>query len=515
MTGSPDQEHARLFETKHIVADLKRLVLQGGLMKILSQGFKFGLRVAGLVVMARLVTPGDYGIFAMIATLTGLLMLLKDAGLHTATIQKQTISHDEISVLFWVNAAVGIGLACLTAALAPVMSRFYGDPRIAAPVAVMGLSFIFSGLSTQHAALLSRQLRFKALESIGVASQFAGGTAMLGSAYFGAGYWSMVINVLTMRAVHAVLVLSVSRWRPAPPSRALGAEGVSAMLRFGRDLSGFNIVNYLYHNLDNILIGRYCSALDLGLYVKAYGLLRLPIMQIQDPLTTLVVPALSRLQDDHSRYRSYFIKAVTAVVIVGMPLVALTAIASHEIILLVLGERWLGSVPIFQALIPAAFLGTTDMIAGWVFLSLGRTGRLLRLGIVRLLIVAAAFVWGLPGGPVGVASAYSVAYCLMLLPTTAFAVKDSPVSTGDLLSILWRPFTTSVTSAFVVLWLMTQVANPSAVVLLFALKGVLYLGVYALAWLVIPGGLRDIRALASPALDAIRSFLGKTRAISA
>lgn len=515
MSRAPDEDKTRLFETAHVVSDLKRLVLQGSLMKVFSQGSKFALRVAGLVVMARLVTPGDYGIFAMVATLTGLLMLLKDAGLHTATVQKHTISHEEISVLFWVNAAVGVGLACLTAALAPAMSRFYGDPRIAAPIAVMGLSFIFSGISTQHTALLSRQLRFKALESIGVASQFTGGAAMLGSAYFGAGYWSMVINVLTMRTVHAILILSVSRWRPGPPSRAVGAGGVGALLRFGRDLSGFNVVNYLYHNLDNILIGRYCSALDLGLYVKAYGLLRLPIMQIQDPLTSLVVPALSRLQDDQDRYRSYFLKAVTAVVFVGMPLVALTAIASREIILLVLGARWLGSVPIFQALIPAAFLGTTDMIAGWVFLSLGRTDLLLRLGIIKLLVVAAAFICGLPGGPVGVAAAYSVAYCLMLLPSMAFALRHSPVSPTDVFSVVWRPVTTSIASAFVVLWLMTRFANPSAVILLFALKGVLYVGTYAFAWLVIPGGLRDVGALASPAFDAIRNFLRKTPAISA
>ena len=91
----------------------------------------------------------------------------------------------------------------------------------------------------------------------------------------------------------------------------------------------------------------------------------MPIMQIQEPISSLVVPALSRLQDDPQRYRSYFLKATKAVVFVGMPLVAFTAIASREILLILLGERWLGSVPIFQALIPAAFVGTMDMITGW------------------------------------------------------------------------------------------------------------------------------------------------------
>lgn len=507
--------HDRLFETKHIVLDLRRLVLQGGLMKILSQASKFGMRVAGLVVMARLVTPGDYGVFAMVATLTGLLMLLRDAGLHSATVQKKTISHEDISALFWVNAAVGVSLACVTAVLAPVMARFYGDPRITAPVAMLGLSFIFSGFSTQHTALLSRQLRFQTLETIGVASQFAGGVAMLGSAYFGAGYWAMVLNVLTMRVVEAFLVLAASRWRPSRPRRAAGAGGVGAMLRFGRDMSGFNVVNYLYHNLDNILIGRYCSAVDLGLYVKAYGLLRLPIMQIQDPMSTVVVPALSRLQDDDVRYRSYFLKATTAVVIVSMPLVALTAISSREILLLLLGERWLGAVPIFQALIPAAFLGTTDMIAGWVFLSLGRTDLLLRLGTVKLLVVAAAFVCGLPGGPVGVAAAYSVAYCLLSLPTMAFALRHSPVSLGDVLRAVWRPFATSIASAFLVVRLMTLFPAPHAVIALLALKGALYVGLYGASWALIPGGLSAIRALAAPALETIRNLLGKTPALSA
>lgn len=512
MSREPGGDFERLFETAHIVSDLKRLVLRGGIMKLLSQAFKFGLRVAGLVVMARLVTPGDYGVFAMVATLTGLIAMLKDAGLAKATVQSKTITHEDINALFWVNVGVGAALACGTAALAPALAWFYGDPRITAPVAAMGFSFFFSAFATQHTALLHRQLRFKTLESIGVASQLAGAIVMLGSAWLGAGYWSLVFNVLAMRAVNTVMVLAVSDWRPSRPSGALGA---GAMLRFGRDLSGYNAVSYLQRNLDNILIGRFCSALDLGLYVKAYGLLRMPIMQIQEPISTVVVPALSRLQDDPQRYRSYFLKATMAVVFVGMPLVAFTAISSREILLILLGERWLGAVPIFQALIPAAFVGTLDMITGWVFLSRGRADLMLRLGTVNCLVVAAAFVCGLPAGPVGVAAAYSAAYCLLSLPSMAFALKHSPVTLGDVLSAVWRPAALSVASALSVLCLDTFFAGPQALILRLALDAALYCGAYALAWTLIPGGRQYIGGLSSPVLDAARSFLKKTPPLSA
>lgn len=512
MTAAPGEGPARMFETAHVVSDLKRLVFEGGLMKVLSQASKFILRVAGLMIMARLVTPDDYGVFAMIATLTGLLTMLSDAGLSSATVQKKNITHEEISTLFWVNVAIGSALACVMIVLGPVMARFYGDPRIAAPVAAMGLSYFISGFAAQHTALLKRQLRFRTLESISVAAQIAGAVAMLGSAYLGAGYWSLVLNVLTFRAANAALVLAASGWRPGPPSRA---RGVGSMLRFGRYLSGFNLVNYLHRNLDNILIGRYCSALDLGLYAKAYGMLRLPIMQIQDPISSLIIPALSRIQDDRERYRDYFLKATMAVVFVGMPLVAFTAIASREILLLLLGDRWIGAVPIFQALIPAAFVGTTDMISGWVFLSRGRTDLMLKLGIVNLAVVAAAFAYGIPGGPLGVATAYSVAYCLLSLPSMAFALRHSPVTLGAVISAVWRPAAISIASAIFVVWLETFFKYPRAALPLLAFKAVLYGAAFALCWYVVPGGRRYIGGLAAPALEAARRLMSRKPALTA
>lgn len=512
MSRTPGEGSERLFETAHVVTDLKRLVLQGGLMKLLSQATKFGMRVAGLVVMARLVTPDDYGVFAMVATLTVLLTLIKDAGLSAATVQSKTITHEDISTLFWINVAVGTALACVTAALAPVLARFYGDPRIAAPVAAMGFSFFFSSFATQHTALLQRQMRFKTLESIGVAAQLAGAAVMLVSAYFGAGYWSLVFNVLALQAANTILTLAASGWRPSGPSRA---GGYGAMLRFGRDLSGFRIVNYFQRNLDNILIGRYCSASELGLYAKAYGLLRLPIMQIQEPIASLVVPALSRLQDDPKRYRGYFLKATQAVVFVGMPLVAFTALGARDILLLLLGERWLGSVPIFQAMIPAAFVGTMDMITRWVFLSCGRTDLMLRMGTLSFLIVAVAFICGLPAGPVGVATAYSVAYCLVSIPSMAFALKHSPVTLGDVFAAVWRPAAISIASALFVLGLKMSFEEPRATILRLALDATLYCGVYVLLWAMIPGGRKHIGGIASPVVDAVLNFLRKTPPLNA
>lgn len=501
MSEASNSDPARIFETTHVVSDLKRLVLRGGIMKALSQGAKFVMRVAGLVVMARLVTPDDYGVFAMVATLTGLLSMLKDAGLSMATVQSRTITHEAVSTLFWINVATGLLLAAFCAALGPIVAAFYGDPRIAGPIALMGLTFLFSGLSTQHAALLQRQMRFKELESIGVAAQAIAAGVMLASAYFGAGYWAMVLNILALRAANTLLVTAATRWRPGRPGMGAGAE---ALLVFGRDLSGYNVVSYLQRNLDNILIGRFCSALDLGLYVKAYGLLRLPIMQIQEPISAVVVPALSRLHDDPIRYRGYFLKALKSVVFLGMPLVAFTSVAATSIISVLLGVRWLGAVPIFQALIPAAFLGTADMITGWVLLSLGRADLMLRLGTISFLIVAAAFICGLPFGPVGVAAAYSVAYTLLSLPSWAYALKRSPVSLRDVLGALWRPAGSSVGAALVVLGLMRVLPEARAPIQRLAIEAFLYCLVYALSWAFLPGGRAFVANIASPLKGMLR-----------
>lgn len=501
MTVNGKPAEGGLFEDRHVVANLRNLVMRGGAVKVASRAVLFGLRIAGVVVMARLVSPDDYGVFLMATSFTVLLAMFSDIGLAKATVQRQEINHAQISTLFWVNAAAGVVFFLVVVAAAPVLAWFYKDPRIAPVTAAMGLSFVLTGLAVQHKALLQRQMRFMTLEGIELFAQVAGAAVMYASAALGAGYWALVLNILVLRLSDTILSWLLSGWRPGIPRRGTGVRG---MLVFGGHLSGSNFVNYFNRNLDNILIGLYWGPQALGFYSKAYGLLKQPLSQIGTPSSAVIVPALSRLQDDPVRYRAYFNKAMRAVVFLAMPMVVFTCVEARELILILLGRRWLEVVPLFMALAPAAFLGISQVFAGWLFQSLGRADRMFKSGTAVLGVMIVAFVAGLPWGGLGVAAAYSVAYALIAFPTMAYAVRGTPLTLADIGSAVWRPVVFSAACGAATLWFKGAVAVPGPEAARCAADLAFFGLAYAGAWAVFPGGREFVLSFAGPFMRWVR-----------
>lgn len=152
-----------LLSTAHLHADLKGRSVRGGLMTLSSQGAQFVMQSVSTVVLARLLTPADFGLVAMVTAITGLGQAFADFGLSEATIQRQEINHEQVSTLFWINVGIGLALMLAAITLAPIMAWFYHEPRLKAITFVVSFTFLFGGLRVQHNALLKRQMRFRAL----------------------------------------------------------------------------------------------------------------------------------------------------------------------------------------------------------------------------------------------------------------------------------------------------------------------------------------------------------------
>lgn len=508
MTSGGSGRHGNLFESRHLLADIKNLVVRGGFAKMSAQTVMFGLRLAGIVITARLIKPADFGIYVMGNSLMVMMSMFDDVGLKKATVQRREIDHALISTLFWINVAAGAALGLFMVAASPVMAWFYGEPRVRMLTLAMGLPLFLTGWSVQHEALLERQMRFMTIEMIYLVAQVLGMAAMVAFAWAGAGCWALVLNIIILQLVVCVLLWTFSGWRPGWPRRG---TGVRSMLTFGRNLTGYNFVDYFHRNLDNILIGRYWGPQAVGFYSKAYGLLKQPILQIGDPITTLIVPALSRLQDDPARYRGYFLKAAKAVVFLGMPAVVFIGVEAREIVLTLLGKRWLAVVPLFRALAPAAFLGTTNMFAGWLYQSLGRTDRMLKSGTAVLGVMIVAFCAGLPWGGVGVAAAYSVAYSLVAVPAMAYAARGTPISLRDLGAAFWRPFVLSLACGAATAWLKSGFLGPEIAAARLIVDAALFCCVYASLWVVCPGGREFLGSIAGPFVKWGLDFLARKK----
>src|SRR6266436_4820621 len=295
----PMQPPSSMFTTDHLQADLKGRSVRGGLVNLTSQGAQFLIQSTATIVLARLLTPADFGLVAMVATVTSLGQAFADLGLSEATIQRKEINDDQVSVLFWINVAIGLGLTLLTVALAPVLAKFYRDPRLINITLLLSLTFLIGGLRVQPDALLKRQMRFSSLAVRDVASYGLAVPVAITMAWRGASYWALVALPLTLNLTQMALSWLMVNWRPGLPRRD---AHVGSMIAFGGNVAASYFLINVSRSADNVLIGWYWGAGPLGLYSRAYNLLMLPVRLLSASAVSVAIPAFSRTQDDQEHF---------------------------------------------------------------------------------------------------------------------------------------------------------------------------------------------------------------------
>jgi len=421
------------FESPDCEKSLAQSTARGGAVMMGGQGARFVMQLASTMVLARLLTPDDFGLIGMVTVILNFLNMFKDFGLSQATIQRSKITRQEISNLFWLNLAVSLFLGCIVAVTAPLVARFYSRPELTHITVVLALFLIFQGIVLQHRALLTRRMKFVHLAGIDVFSMLTGVIVAILMAWYGYSYWALVGQVGGTVLADCVGVIVLCRWQPSIPRWKVS---VRPYMKYGLNLAGFNLLNFFSRNADNIMIGHKMGGGALGLYAKAYSLLMLPIIQVNTPMTKVMLPALSRLQSDPERYRLAYLRAISVVISVTFPIVGFFWVASDNLILLLLGDKWLGAIPIFNALIPAAFISALNVTTGWVFLSQGTTNRQLKWTLFAAPLHVLFMFLGLHWGAVGVAWGVSISFCLVRIPYYIFTFKGTPILLRDVLVVI-------------------------------------------------------------------------------
>jgi PST family polysaccharide transporter len=435
---------------------LARESVRGGALSFAAQGATALVGLASTAVLARLLSPDDYGLLAMVVAVTSFAALFRDLGLSSAAVQQRSLTGAQQSNLFWVNVAVGGALTLAVASAAPLVSRFYGRPELLWVTVALSTSFLIGGVATQSGALLVRDMRFGRHAAATVCGALVTFTVALGLASRGLGYWSLVWGQLAGGAATSALLLALSSFRPGRPRRE---TGLRRMLAFGASVTAFDVVNYVHRNLDNLLIGRYWGAAPLGIYSRAYALLMFPILNVRGPINAVAFPVLSRLQHDPAAFRAYYLRVTSVLASISMPLTAYLYAASEPVVELVLGGRWLGVVPVFSWLAVAGFVQPTSGFSGSLMLSLGRARAYLARGLFNTAVVGAGFVAGLPWGPTGVAASYAVTAYLVLYPSLRWSYRDSPVSVRDFVRACAFPAAASVAAAAVAIAVRPRLAH--------------------------------------------------------
>jgi len=429
VTTISDHDQNRHFRTDHLQADLGGRSARGGAVTLSAQVFKFVFSTAATIVLARLLTPQDYGLIGMVVIITNFVGMFQYLGLSTATVRWSELNHEQVSTLFWINLGLSTAIALLTFASAPLAAWFYKEPRLIWITAGYAVSMLLTGLYIQHEAILMRQMRFAAVAIVETAALLIGFAAAIVAAWRGAGYWALVVNQLVMTLVTLVGIWSLCRWRPGLPARG---AGVRSMLSYGGNLTGFNFMTYFARNLDNALIGKFWGAYQLGVYSRAYQMLLMPMQQINAPLVAVAVPALSRLADSPERYRAAFLKILEKIAMITMPGVVFMIATSDWLVLFLLGPQWRAAGRIFMLLGVTAIIQPVTRTALWLFTTQGRARELFKWGVIGGAISIISIVAGLPWGATGVAASYAVTDLCLATPLLFWYVgRRGPVRAVD------------------------------------------------------------------------------------
>jgi polysaccharide transporter, PST family len=438
-----------------------------------------GLSFVSAVVFARLLLPSDFGLVAMIAPVVAFAALVQDLGLSQATVQRETVTQPLLSALFWLNISVGVFLSILLIVLAPLLAEFYGQPEVVGLASAFAAVVFLKSAQNQHMAIMTRQMNFFGISVIEAAAATLGFVAGLIIAYLYASYWALLVASLVTALSGTIMFWVISDWRPGKSSFGGAFKEIAG---FSSGLTGHALFTYLARNLDDVLIGRFHGADALGLYDRAYKLLLFPLSQINAPLGRVVIPLLSRLRTERYRYVSAYLEALTYLMLLTQPIIVILIVFADEVFAVLLGEQWVSAAPIFQVL---GICGLQQIFTNsffWLFVSQGRAKELFQLSVFRAATACAAFVVGLPWGPLGVATAYAISDIVVRMPVQAMVVtRSGPLSRRALMRSLIPHFAATAATAGAALWVAYSLTMTAWVfVATVCLCEIVYLGVLVL-----------------------------------
>jgi O-antigen/teichoic acid export membrane protein/glycosyltransferase involved in cell wall biosynthesis len=427
-------------------ADLRQLAVRGAGVTLFSGGVALAIQIIATVVLARLLTPADFGVVAMVTTFSLLLASVGQIGFPEAVVQREEMNHALGSNLFWINVGGGVLLTIGFAATGSLLARFYHDVRVAQVAIGTSVTIFLTSTSVLHLALLKRAMRFSAVSAIDIVSRVVSVAVSILFGWAGWGYWALVAGAIALPLSQTIGAWFWCRWIPGLPRRHV--RGTGSTLLFAMHTFGRFGVNYATRNTDNLLVGLSFSAQSLGFYKKAYDLFALSATQFVHSLTLVFVSALRRVKRDSEEYRNSLLGALTVMAFFGMGLGADLTLVGKDLIRVLLGPGWEQSGRIFTFFGPGVGAMVVYYMHGWIHLSIGRADRWFRWGLVEFVVTVMLFLLGLHWGPAGIAIAWTASFWILMVPAIWYAGKPISFGVGPLLVAVWKYILASLVAGF-------------------------------------------------------------------
>ena len=387
------------------------------------------------MILARILSPADFGLVTMVLTFSLLLGSFGLAGLTEAVLQTEDINHSLVSNLFWVNIGGGLVLSVAFAAASSLLARFYSNPLITNVAIGLSPVIFFSVAPVVHLSLVKRSMRFAAASLNDIAGRVAYVLTAICCACLGWKYWALVAGAIVQPIVICAGAWILCPWLPGLPRQV---RGTGKMVRYAMNVYGRYSLNYGTGNTDNLLVGWRFGAQALGAYKKAFDLFVLPSSQLLAPIIAVVVTALSRMRRDMDQYKRHFLKGLCLVAFVGMAAGIDLTLIGPDLVRVLLGPNWEESGRIFRYFAPGIGIMLIYQTQCWIHLSMGTTGRWLRWTLVEITFTVTLFLLALRWGPIGIAGAWTGSFCIMLIPAFWYAGKPIGLSLASVFGSIWR-----------------------------------------------------------------------------
>lgn len=324
---------------------LKQVATKGVLWSSIERFSVQGIQFVIMIIMARLLTPEDYGLVGMLTIFLAVSQSLIDSGFSQALIRKQNRTEVDNSTVFYFNIAVGLALYLLFYIFAPWVADFYGLPELSLVMRVVCLGIIFNSLAVVQRALLTVRIDFKTQAKASLIAAVISGMAGVILAYTGFGVWALVCQQLVNLGINTLLLWIFSKWKPM---RAYSWTSFRELFSFGSKLLASGLLDTTYNNIYPIVIGKVFSAGDLGHYTRAQQFSVFPSSNITGILQRVTYPVLCSIQNDIDRLRGVYRKFLKLSAYVVFPLMTGLAAVSFPFIRIVLGEKWMFCAVLLQ-----------------------------------------------------------------------------------------------------------------------------------------------------------------------
>jgi len=370
---------------------LAQKTLSGFIWTLTSRvGTRISIFVVG-IILARLLTPADFGLVAMLSIFFSISSSLVDSGFTHALIREETVTEEDKTTVFYINIIISISLYTILWFSAPYIAFFFDQPQLIWLTRIMGLDVLFKALIIVQRAVFMQSLRFKLLSTIDISVSILTGIIAIFLAYKGMGVWALAIKYFLSSLLISIILFIVNPWMP---SGFINKNSFDRLFGFGSKLLITGLINVFYNNIYNLVIGKLFSPAILGFYNRAYTLTRQPVTTILIALQQVTYPILSKTKDDLNRLKFSHQKVVKVITFINFPISIVIAFSAEPLVVLLLGEKWIDTVPFLQLLSISALVIHLSALNKDLFKVIGRSNIYLKISIISKVITTLSIIIG-------------------------------------------------------------------------------------------------------------------------